>query len=114
MATTLVSLPALPRSPLPPSPPYSPDKQDIPIETLHLDPGLDTPNRSPLTSASYDTSTSITSASDTIVKRRVVSDSDAPRFLADTSRPIKSAVPVRLEDFELIRVIGKGCAGRVG
>lgn len=122
MAASLVSLPPLPQSPLPLSPPCSPGSSRHDADYSPLTPRIETPTRSPLTSASLGTTASIDS---TIMAHPSQETASAPaeepvmaqRPNTSTSPPspppAPSKSPVKLEDFELIRVLGKGCAGRV-
>ena len=125
-ASIVATLPPLPPSPLPPSPPTSPDKSyDMnDHQAYYLNTGIETPIRSPLTSGSFGTDTSLASVldppsdphNDTTCK-----NGESCSFTRDSSvlqidtghRSNKRGRPARLEDYELICVLGKGCAGRV-
>ncbi|WWD04309.1 hypothetical protein V865_002378 [Kwoniella europaea PYCC6329] len=120
--------------PLPPSPPYSGD--DSPPPTIsHLVPpnGLTTPDRTPSISSSFGESSSPTphQHAQADVSKMLRSDDDE-RIAGGVSKRQNSTsdasgsgsgdgsskghhrryIP-KLEDFQLIRVLGKGCAGRV-
>ncbi|WVQ96142.1 hypothetical protein IAU59_003245 [Kwoniella sp. CBS 9459] len=119
--------------PLPPSPPYSGDDEDTqppPPTMARIVNGLITPDRTPSISSSFGNSMILEapnlstgndhgnrakgSSSDSMrvgeqglkYNRRQKSTSD------DSSKESKKYV-AKLEDFQLIRVLGKGCAGRV-
>ncbi|WVW86748.1 hypothetical protein I302_108802 [Kwoniella bestiolae CBS 10118] len=95
--------------PLPPSPPYSGDDSSQPTIS-HLVPpnGLTTPDRTPSLSSSFGEASSPTPHG----RDPSPSYVDGRRQDSTSDGSSKRYVP-RLEDFQLIRVLGKGCAGRV-
>lgn len=122
MAASLVSLPPLPQSPLPLSPPCSPGSSQHNPDYSPLTTGIETPTRSPVTSSSFGTTASIDStimagtAQASTAARAEVPEADTQPIMSTSPPsppPVGRSGPVKLEDFELIRVLGKGCAGRV-
>ncbi|WWC92991.1 uncharacterized protein L201_007955 [Kwoniella dendrophila CBS 6074] len=96
--------------PLPPSPPYSRDGEESPSPHLIPPNGISTPDRTPSMSSSFGNSPRKEKAGPSVIpsqQRRKASTSDGSSTGAN-----RRCVP-RLEDFQLIRVLGKGCAGRV-
>lgn len=104
MASTHSPLPIV--IPLPSSSPY-----DISPEKL----GIETPARSPHTSVSAFTRSSLTStdADEVSDHHRRYSSGPSGRSSSSPIKDVGRKRRVQLEDFELIKVIGKGCAGRV-
>jgi len=101
--------------PLPPSPPPTDSAQQTPSlgidHALALSPATDTlatPGRTPMSRVGQDDGLLTTNTLSTFGLNTPTKSRDGH----SAEEAGKSSVPV-LEDFELIRVVGKGCAGRV-
>ena len=103
-------------TPLPLSPPLSPSVMhpSLPTIATHLE-GPDTPARSSDSDSSMYTTASLDVAPPVKAKiRRAITSPDGTELKQEKKRGDGNKAMARLEDFRLIHVLGKGCAGRVG
>ncbi len=121
MSSTINVLPVT--NPLPPSPPHSlsrpSNRDEAKTKSYHRVNGPNAPIRSPFKSSSQRTSSTSDSVSSLLgpaaEEIRVRAGSDLGKAgLANGHPRRRTKATVQLDDFQLIRVLGKGCAGRVG
>ncbi|WRT69524.1 uncharacterized protein IL334_006511 [Kwoniella shivajii] len=105
----------LSHQPLPPSPPYSGEDSPSPA-IVHLIPpnGISTPDRTPSLSSSFGETLPHNHSGPSHPKSHNTTDNTKRQTsTSDGSSKGSRKVIATLEDFQLIRVLGKGCAGRV-